>query len=185
MGIRRLEDLMAWRLADAFKQEVFRLLRSSPEAWRDLRFRSQLVDCSSAVPKDIAEGFFRYYAGEICNFTRYALASLGEAERTLHDGIQLTYFKAPDCETAFRLCRRCAKATSRWRQSLEPFRNSRPSRPKRPRRPSRPTRPVDPRNPVRPKHPADPADPVDLVDPVDPVDLVDLVDPADPGSTPL
>jgi four helix bundle protein len=129
MGVRRYQDLVAWQLAEAFKDEVFKLVLNSPGAMRDLRYKAQVLDSAAAVSSDIAEGFLRYLASEISTFLRYAQASLGEAERRLRDGIKLNYLREEDCQLAFRLCRRCAKATSRLRKSLHPFierrRNSR------------------------------------------------------------
>jgi four helix bundle protein len=121
MTVRKYHDLVAWQLAEAFKEEVFRLILSSPAAMRDFRYRSQVQEAAAAVSSDIAEGFLRYHAPEMATFLRYAQASLGEAERRLNDGVKLKYLKADDCQLAFQLCRRCAKATSNLRKSLVPF----------------------------------------------------------------
>jgi len=137
-GVKRFRDLYAWQLAEAFKSEVFRLVESSPGAQRHFKFRSQLVESAAAVSKHISEGFLRFLPADNCNFLRYAISSLGEAEGWVRDGIELGYFKEADCALAFRFCRRCAKATSNYRKSIEPFieeSRRRQSRRRKPRRP--------------------------------------------------
>ena len=59
-GVQRVEEFAAWQLADAFKSEVFALLKGSREAMRDRRFRYQLKNSASGPPKHITEGFVRF-----------------------------------------------------------------------------------------------------------------------------
>jgi len=68
-------------LADAFKSEVFALLKASREAMRDRRVRYQLKDAASGPPKDITEGFVRFSPRDFCRFLDDALGSLREAHR--------------------------------------------------------------------------------------------------------
>lgn len=121
MGVQRIEDLIAWRLADAFKIEVYRLIRESPGAGADFRFRDQLRDSAASVGMNIGEGFYRYGAREFGQFLSIALASLGEATLWLRDGLDRQYFDPAACEAAFTLAKRCRVATLRLRRSLEPF----------------------------------------------------------------
>ena len=79
-GVKKVEEFAAWQLADAFKSEVFALLKASREAMRDRRFRYQLKDSASGPPKHITEGFLRFSPREFCRFLDYALGSLREAE---------------------------------------------------------------------------------------------------------
>jgi four helix bundle protein len=117
MGVRRYDELIAWQLADAFKTEVFTLVKHSPSAGTDYRYRSQLMESSSAVSKDIAEGFLRYSAGDFARFLAFALGSLGEADRRLADGVELGHFTGEQCAEAFRFARRASVAITRLRQS--------------------------------------------------------------------
>jgi len=117
VGVRRYSELIAWQLAEAFKTEVFGLVKRSASAGADYRYCSQLVESSSAVSKDIAEGFLRYSAGDFARFLAYALGSLGEADRRLADGIELGHFSSAQCAEAFRFARRAAVAITRLRQS--------------------------------------------------------------------
>ena len=116
-GVRRDEDFAAWQLADAFKKEVFRLVRGSRDAQRDFRYRDQLRNAASGISKHITEGFLRFSPLDFARFLDYALGSLGEAERRLGDGVELDYFARDDCRAVFQLARRCSPAIRRLKQS--------------------------------------------------------------------
>jgi four helix bundle protein len=57
MGVKLLEELVAYQLAQEFKREVYRLIDASKGATRDFKFRDQLRDSASGVPRNIGEGF--------------------------------------------------------------------------------------------------------------------------------
>ena len=120
-GVRKAEDFAAWQLAEAFKSEVFTLLRGSPEAMRDFRFRYQLKDSASGVSKHITEGFVRFGPLDFCRFLDYALGSLREAERWIHDGVESGYFREEKCGRAFWFAKRCFRATLRLKHSQERY----------------------------------------------------------------
>ena len=69
------------------------------------------------------EGFLRNSPGDFRRFLAIALASLGEAEVRVRDGIRLGYFPPDACTQAFRHGRRCAVAASRLRKAQLPFMN--------------------------------------------------------------
>lgn len=48
MGVKRLEDLVAFQQAGAFKLEVYAIVQSHPAANRDWRYRDQLFDALQA-----------------------------------------------------------------------------------------------------------------------------------------
>ena len=120
-GVRKAEDFAAWQLAEAFKTEVFALLKGSTEAMRDVRFRYQLKNSAAAPPKHITEGFFRFSPLDFCRFLDYALGSLREAERWIHDGIEFGYFEEKQCRRAFWFGERCFTATLRLKHSQERY----------------------------------------------------------------
>ena len=135
-GVKRYRGLWAWQTGDRFKLQVFGLVRSSPEASRDFKFRDQLREAARSVPANIAEGFLRFSPGDLMRFLDYAIASLGEAELHLRDGIQLGYFEPEECEEAFVLARRCTTATIRLKQSQKRYlenQNNRGTPPNRPK----------------------------------------------------
>lgn len=119
VGVHRLEELVAWQLADAFKKEVYRLLRECAAARGDFRYRDQLRQAAASVPMNIGEGFYRFGRREFAHFLAIALASLGEATLWLQDGVDRQHFDATQCDPALKLARRCRVATLRLRQSLQ------------------------------------------------------------------
>jgi four helix bundle protein len=125
MGVRRDIDLIAWQLAESFKRQVYELVLASGRAGGDLRYRGQLLEAARSVPANLSEGFLRCSAGEFSRFCGYALGSLAEAERRLHDGIHLGHLDAAECQHAFRLARRSAMAILRLKQSQDRYRRRR------------------------------------------------------------
>ena len=121
MGVQRYQDLIAWQMADSFKQEVFRLVFESRGASSDLRYRGQLFAAAQSVGANIAEGFLRNSPGDFRRFLSIGLGSLGEAEGRIRDGIQLAYFAPAACEPAFRFARRAAMASVRLKESQLAF----------------------------------------------------------------
>ena len=119
MGVSRIEDLVAWQAAMAFKVEVYGLIQQSPSACLDFRFRDQLRESAASVGINIAEGFYRFGAREFARYLTIALASLGEATLWLQDGIDRRHFDPTACEPAFRLAKRCRIATLRLRHALQ------------------------------------------------------------------
>ena len=121
MGVRLVGELWAYQLAQAFKREVYRLVDESHGASRDFKFKDQLRDSASSVPRNIGEGFRRFGAAEIAHFLNIALGSLEESKINLVDGIDRKYFTAAACAKAFHLAKRCDKATLNFHRSLQQF----------------------------------------------------------------
>jgi four helix bundle protein len=147
VGVRTLEELRAWQLANEFKLEVYRLVDGCPAATADFRFKSQIFDAVDSNEACIAEGFRRFYASEFRAFLRYARASLAEAEVRLKSGIARRYFDAALCRHAFELSEKSGKTTVALYNSLERFvrKRGKPNDRKRPkRRPPKPRRTQDP-----------------------------------------
>jgi four helix bundle protein len=119
--IRRYYEFDAWKLADAFKSVTFTLLKGSPDAWLDRRFRGQLLESARAPTKHIAEGFLRKSPATFIQYLDYAIGSLGEAREHLHDGVQLGYFDARECQKAFTLCRRAMSACLELKRSQQRY----------------------------------------------------------------
>ena len=131
VGVRRVEDLRAFQHARAFKCEVYALVRASPDANSDFKYRSQLFESAASVEMNIAEGWRRFGAGEIAQFLRFSRASLEEAEHRLRDGVDRGYFTLEACGPAIDHASRCGSATIALWKSLQPFM-------KKPRRPGKP-----------------------------------------------
>lgn len=119
MGAATIEELIAWRLANEFKLEVYRLLKSSRSAATDERFVEQLRSSAASAAMNVAEGFYRFHRREFKRYLSIALASLGEAALWLRDGIDRGHFASQQCDHAFNLAKRCRVATLRLIQSLD------------------------------------------------------------------
>lgn len=108
MGVRRVQDLIAWQLAGQFRDCVYKLVRSNEHADRDYRYRDELFDAVASVIKFI-------------QFLGYSKASLAEAQEGILDGIARGYFTEAECEPALLLAKRCTMAILRLIQSLQRF----------------------------------------------------------------
>jgi four helix bundle protein len=111
MWVSRIEKLEAYQLAVEFKLEVYRLVKSSPEALSDFRFRNQIRDAAAGVERCLTEGFHRKNDGEFLQFIRYALGSLAEARGHVRDGIARDYFDPAACGGVSHLGQRCEDVT--------------------------------------------------------------------------
>jgi four helix bundle protein len=125
MAARRIEDLIAWQLAQAFKLEVYRLLRVYPAASADFGFHDQLRASACSVGMNIAEGFRRYQSRDFARFLTIGLASLSGAMLWLRDGVDRGHFPDDSTGEALQLAKRCHVATLRLKQSLRTDRQGR------------------------------------------------------------
>lgn len=121
MGAKVLEDLVAWQVARALKMEVYALVRRSPEAAADVRFKSQLFEAAASGEANVAEGFHRYGAGEFAHFLNIARASIGEVQVRLQDGVDRGHFAENDTAEAMHLSRKAIAVVTALRTSLQPF----------------------------------------------------------------
>ena len=74
MGFKAVEEIHAYNLTRAFKLEVYRLIRSSPEARSDWRYRSQVREALAGAESNISEGFARWVAGDFAHFLSFTRA---------------------------------------------------------------------------------------------------------------
>lgn len=129
MAVSRVEEFAAYQFADEFKEEVYRLIRESPGAFRDFKFRGQLEEAVSGIQGTMAEGFGRRWPKEFALYLRYSLGSIRESQTRLRDGIQRGYFQEPDCAAAFAWASRCHRATTAlWRSQEKRARDEKQNR---------------------------------------------------------
>jgi four helix bundle protein len=107
MGVQRVDDFEAFRLAQEFKREAYRVVSGNALAARDVPWRQQVFDSASGVESCMAEGFKRRTPGEFARFLRYSLASLEEATRWLRDGVDRGYYGPQVITGALALARQC------------------------------------------------------------------------------
>jgi len=134
MGFKTLEEIDAYNLTRAFKLEVYRLIRSSPEAKADLRFKSQIREALSGAESNTVEGFRRWVAHEFAHFLSFSGASLQEGLTRLQDGIDREYFTAAQCVHARELGVRASKATAALQTTLRRLADENRRRKKRQRK---------------------------------------------------
>ena len=121
MGVRRVEEILAYQLSLEFKRSTYAVVTTHPAAARDLRYRDQLYAAASAVTANIAEGFGRRTAREFRQYLSYARSSVAEAMMWLEDGMDRRHFPAEAIKEALTLGRRTAFMIARLQRSLAPF----------------------------------------------------------------
>ncbi len=92
MGVRHFQDLVAWRLSQALKREVYAFIATGP-ASRDFKYCDQIRDASASAPRNIAEGFGRFRPADFARYLEYARGSLMETENHLLDARDRGYLE--------------------------------------------------------------------------------------------
>jgi four helix bundle protein len=90
MVATRFEELQCWQLARELERRVLEFISRAP-ASKDVEYCRQIRESSSSAPRNIAEGFGRYYPGDFARFTRNALGSLNETRDHLGAGLEKKY----------------------------------------------------------------------------------------------
>lgn len=116
--VARFQDFHAWKLAEDLKEEVF-AFTAKPPASNDFDYCRQIRDSVRSAPRNIAEGFGRYYPSESAPFIRIALGSLNETLNHLIDGNKRAFLNDDEFQKVRRLTLRAIKATKRWLEYLE------------------------------------------------------------------
>ena len=110
-GARSHEELVVWQLSYELKLGVYALIRSGPIA-RDADLVRQLRNASSSAPRLIAEGYGRYFPGEVSRFLRNANGELKEIYDALRDAVDRGYVTQDQIIPLQRLSKRASKAAS-------------------------------------------------------------------------
>ena len=121
MGFKSLDECETFKLVQAFKLEVYRLVKATPEAWNDLKWRGQLYDALLSAESNVDEGFHRNTTRETLRYLTYARSSAAEARRRLRDGVHRTYFSSDEIAAGMALGGRALGAMAAWQRSLRPF----------------------------------------------------------------
>ncbi len=108
----RFEELVAWQLADAAKEEVFRLT-NRPDVASDKGFCEQIHSSARSAPANLAEGFSRYHPKPFKNYATIARASLDETKNHTYDGFNRGYFTQEERDGLLSLLKRALVATTR------------------------------------------------------------------------
>ncbi len=115
---RSFTELAAWQLSNELKLGVYELIRSGG-AQKDVEFRNQIRNAAASAPRNIAEGFGRYYPKEFSQYLRIANGSLMETSNHLTDGVDRGYFSKSDAERLHVIARRASAAVTRLIKYLQ------------------------------------------------------------------
>jgi four helix bundle protein len=118
VGVRRFQDLVAWRLSHALKCEVLAFTATGP-ASRDFKFCDQIRDASASAPRNIAEGFGRFRPADFVRYLDYARGSLMETENHLIDAKDRGYLDEDLSSRLISLTRCALKATTNLLRSKQ------------------------------------------------------------------
>ena len=108
---KRYEDLVYWQLADELETMVLQLIANGP-ASMDWKFRNQMEDSASSAPRNMAEGFGRFWPREHAQFLRVALGSLMETHNAARTGMKKGYFTVEQAERMQSLAMRSKAAAT-------------------------------------------------------------------------
>ena len=110
-GVWRFEDLVAWKLAVQL-QTLADQFCDRPAFKRDFKFHDQLSDAAASGPRNIAEGFGRYYHPEFAQFARIAKASEEEVLNHFYHARAKQYITSAEFENAAHAVRKALKAVN-------------------------------------------------------------------------
>ena len=115
MGVRRYEDLVAWQLARELERRVL-AFTANTAASKDFDYCRQIRRSSSSAPRNIAEGFGRYWPAEFARFIRIARGSLNETKDHLDAGLEQRYVPNAEHGDMKKLADRALGACTRLAQ---------------------------------------------------------------------
>jgi four helix bundle protein len=127
-GVARFEDLIVWQLAVRIRDGVYSVTETGA-ASSDFKFRDQLRDSASSVPRNISEGFLRYNPPEFAHFLSIAKGSLGETQNHLLHGKDRRYFSEEEFNDLWRLTCRALRAANRLHAYLRRCGRKNPNKP--------------------------------------------------------
>ncbi len=93
--IKRFEDLRIWQEGHRLAVEIYKLTSNFPKM-EIFGLTSQLQRCSSSVPANIVEGYYRDTTKELIKFLFNARGSAGEVTYFLILALELKYITNKD-----------------------------------------------------------------------------------------
>ena len=110
-GVWKFEDLVAWKLAVQLQQLADKFCEK-PVIKHDFKFRDQLADAAASAPRNIAEGFGRFYHPDFARFARIAKGSEEEVLNHFLDAKRKGYLNLVECEDGAHAARKALKAVN-------------------------------------------------------------------------
>jgi four helix bundle protein len=118
MVIREYKDLIAWQLARQLERKVFAFTATSP-ARTDFDFCRQVRKSASSAPRNMVEGFGRFWPAEFAHKMRIAIGELEETQDHLEKAIEEAYISRTAFDEMWALADRSIGASVRFVQYLE------------------------------------------------------------------
>jgi four helix bundle protein len=116
--IKRLDDLIAWQLARKLERLVSAFIATAP-AKTDFDFCRQIARSSSSAPRNMAEGFGRFWPGEFAHRVRIGIGELEETLDHLDKALESNYITEEQHLEMYGLGNRAAGAAVRFVQYLD------------------------------------------------------------------
>jgi four helix bundle protein len=118
MAVRRFQELVVWQVARELERKVF-AFTDKPSVLRDRSFCDQIRRSSSSAPRNIAEGFGRFWPGEFSHKLHIAVGELEETQDHLEKGLERKYLAADEHLEMFALADRAIGAAVKFIEYLD------------------------------------------------------------------
>ena len=118
MIIRNYEDMKAWQFARALERRVYAIVARQPAA-SDTEFCRQLRRSASSAPRNMVEGFGRFWPGEFAHKLRIAIGELRETQDHLDKALEERYITEATNVELKRLADRAIGAAVRFASYLD------------------------------------------------------------------
>ena len=113
MIAHRFEDLVVWQLTRELERKVLAFTATLP-ASKDFDYCRQIRRSASSAPRNIAEGFGRFFPGDFARFVRTARGSLVETQDHLDAGCERGYITKAEHSDMRRVANRAMGAATRF-----------------------------------------------------------------------
>jgi four helix bundle protein len=118
MVFRRIEDFVAWQLATELEKHVYEITSRSP-AKQDVDFCRDVRRSASSAPRNMSEGFGRFWPTEFAPKMRIAKGELEETQDHVRKSIRERYVTEAEGDSMIKLAKRAIGASIRLVQYLE------------------------------------------------------------------
>ena len=116
MGVRRFEDLRAWKDGRALVATIYQL---SAAFGHDFALRDQIRRAVVSIPSNIAEGFARFSSREFRRFVMIARGSVAEVKTHLYLAHDVGHLGEEVLSGALEACDRVFASVTSLSRSLE------------------------------------------------------------------
>ncbi|RYG70613.1 four helix bundle protein [bacterium] len=123
MILERFENLIAWQKARLLTRKIYEVTNEGRFA-RDFGLRDQIRRAAVSVMSNIAKGYEKGSAAELCHALNIARGSCGEVRSQLYVALDEGYISRPQFEELRSLSEETSRIVAGLRQSrLSPKRN--------------------------------------------------------------